>query len=189
MTMTMPQVSTLTSNWWALALRGAVSILLGLVAFTMPGITVTALVYVFGLYAFVEGVLAIMAAIRGIHEHDRWGWMLIEGIVCIVAAVAAFLMPGVGALAIVYLVAAWAIITGVLEIAAGIKLRKIIEGEWMLILAGVLGLVLGFYIASRPAAGVLLLATWLGIYAIFAGILTIMLAFRIRNWAHDHAHA
>jgi len=189
MTMAMPQVHELTSNWWALALRGAVTILLGLVALTMPGLTVTALVYVFGVYVFVEGVLAIMAAIRGIREHDRWGWMLIEGIVCIVAAVAAFMMPGVGALAIVYLVAAWAIVTGVLEIAAGIKLRKIIEGEWMLILAGVLALVLGFYIASRPQAGVLLLATWLGVYAIFSGILLMMLAFRIRKWSHEHAHA
>jgi uncharacterized membrane protein HdeD (DUF308 family) len=185
MTMAMPQVHELTSNWWALVLRGCVSILLGLVAITMPGITITALVYVFGVYAFVEGVLAIMAAIRGLREHDRWGWMLVEGIVCIVAGVAAFMMPGVGALAIVWLVAAWALVTGVLEIAAGIKLRKIIEGEWMLILAGVLAVVLGFYIASRPGAGVVLLTTWLGIYAIFVGILHIMLGFRIRRWAHE----
>jgi uncharacterized membrane protein HdeD (DUF308 family) len=189
MTLAMPQVSELTSNWWALALRGAVAILLGLVALTMPGVTVVALVYVFGVYAMVEGVLAILAAMRGIREHDRWGWMLVEGIVCIAAAVVAFMMPGAGALAIVWLVAAWAIVTGVLEIAAGIKLRKLIEGEWMLILAGVLAVVLGFFIASRPAAGVLLLATWLGIYAIFAGILHIMLAFKIRNWAHEKAHA
>jgi uncharacterized membrane protein HdeD (DUF308 family) len=185
----MPQVHELTSNWWALALRGAITILLGLVALTMPGITITALVYVFGVYALVEGVLAIMAALRGIKEHDRWGWMLIEGIVCIAAALVAFIVPNAGALAIVWLVAAWAIVTGVLEIAAGVKLRKIIEGEWMLILAGVLAVVLGFYIASRPSAGVVLLATWLGIYAIFAGILTIMLAFRIRNWANQQQHA
>ncbi len=189
MTMAMPQISELTSNWWALALRGAITVLLGLVALTMPGITVTALVYVFGVYALVQGVLAILAALRGIREHDRWGWMLIEGIVCIAAAVVAFVMPGVGALAIVWLVAAWAIMTGALEIGAGIKLRKIIEGEWMLILAGVLAVVLGFYIASRPQAGVVLLATWLGVYAIFAGILQILLAFKIRNWAREHAHA
>ena len=189
MTMAMPQVHSMTSNWWALALRGGVSILLGLVALTLPAVTVTALVYVFGVYAFVEGVLAVMAAIRGIREHDRWGWMLIEGIVCIVAAVAAFMMPGVGALAIVYLVAAWAIMTGALEIAAGIRLRKIIEGEWMLILVGVLAIVFGFYVASRPAAGVVLLATWIGVWAILSGIVTLMLAFRIRNWAQEHAHA
>ena len=188
MTMTMPQVSGLTSNWWALALRGAVSILLGLVAFTMPGITVTALVYVFGLYVFVEGVLAIMAALRGIREHDRWGWMLIEGIVCIVAAVAAFMMPGVGALAIVYLVAAWAVVTGALEIAAGIKLRKIIDNEWLLILAGVLSLALGIYILMRPGVGLLLLVTWVGVYALFAGILMLMLSFKIRKWSHEHPY-
>ena len=188
MTMTMPQVSGLTSNWWALALRGAVSILLGLVAFTMPGITVTALVYVFGLYVFVEGVLAIMAALRGIREHDRWGWMLIEGIVCIVAAVAAFMMPGVGALAIVYLVAAWAIVTGALEIAAGIKLRKIIDNEWLLIIAGVLSLALGIYVLMRPGVGLLLLVTWVGVYALFAGILMLMLSFKIRKWSHEHPY-
>jgi uncharacterized membrane protein HdeD (DUF308 family) len=188
MTMTMPHVSELTtSNWWALALRGAVAILLGLVAFTMPGLTIVALVTIFGVYAFVQGVLAIMAAVRGIREHDRWGWMLVEGIVCIVAALVAFFTPGVGALAIVWLVAAWAVVTGVLEIAAGVRLRKVIEGEWMLILAGVLALMLGFFIMSRPGLGVVLLATWLGAYAIFAGIVTLLLAFRIRNWSHEHA--
>lgn len=186
MTMAMPQVSELASNWWALALRGAVSILLGLVAFTMPGLTIAALVTIFGVYAVIQGVLAIMAAIRGIKEHDRWGWMLIEGIVCIFAGVAAFVMPGAGAIALVWLVAAWAIAIGVLEIAAGVRLRKLIEGEWMLIVAGVLAVLLGFYIASRPGVGVLLLATWLGVYAIFAGIVTLLLAFRIRNWANEH---
>lgn len=187
MTMAMPHVSELASNWWALALRGAVSILLGLVAFTMPGLTIVALVTIFGVYAFVEGVLAIMAAMRGIREHDRWGWMLVEGIVCIVAGLVAFFMPGVGALAIVWLVAAWALTTGVLEIGAGIRLRKVIEGEWMLILAGVLAIMLAFFIISRPGLGAVLLATWLGVYAIFSGIVTLLLAFRIRNWSHEHA--
>ena len=187
MTMTMPQVSELTSNWWALALRGAVSILLGLVAFTMPGLTMVALVTIFGVYAFIQGVLAIMAALRGIHEHDRWGWMLIAGVAGVFAGCVAFFMPGAGALAIVWLVAAWAVITGALEIGAGIRLRKIIEGEWMLIVAGGLAVLLGFVLGSHPALGVVLLTTWLGVYAIFAGILTIMLAFRIRNWAHEHA--
>ena len=187
MTIAMPHVSELTSNWWALALRGAVAILLGLVAFTMPGLTIAALVTLFGVYVFVQGILAIVAAIRGIREHDRWGWMLLEGIVCIFAGITAFVIPGAGVVALVWLVAAWAIASGVLEIAAGIHLRKMIEGEWMLILAGVLAVMLGVYIASRPDVGALLLATWLGVYAIFAGIVTLLLAFRIRNWAHEHA--
>jgi uncharacterized membrane protein HdeD (DUF308 family) len=187
MTMAMPHISELSSNWWALALRGAISILLGLVAFTMPGLTIAALVTIFGVYAFVEGVLAIMAAMRGVREHDRWGWMLIEGIVGIVVGLVAFFMPGVGAIAVVWLVAAWAVTTGALEIGAAIRLRKIIEGEWMLMLAGALAIVLGLFIVSRPGLGVVLLATWLGVYAIFTGIITLLLAFRIRNWSQEHA--
>jgi len=187
MTMAMPHISELSSNWWALALRGAISILLGLVAFTMPGLTIAALVTIFGVYAFVEGVLAIMAAMRGVREHDRWGWMLVEGIVGIVVGLVAFFMPGVGAIAVVWLVAAWAVTTGALEIGAAIRLRKIIEGEWMLMLAGALAIVLGLFIVSRPGLGVVLLATWLGVYAIFTGIITLLLAFRIRNWSQEHA--
>jgi uncharacterized membrane protein HdeD (DUF308 family) len=187
MTMAMPHISELSSNWWALALRGAVAILLGLLAFTMPGLTIAALVTIIGVYMFIDGVLAIMAAIRGIKEHDRWGWMLIEGIVSIFAGVVAFFIPSTGALALVWLIAAWAIVTGALEIGAAIRLRKLIEHEWTLLLAGVLSVVLGFFIVSRPGLGVVLLATWIGVYALFSGIVTLMLAFRIRNWAHDHA--
>lgn len=187
MTMAMPQVSEMTSNWWALALRGAVSILLGLVAITMPGLTIAAIVTVFGVYAIIEGVLAIMASIRGIREHDRWGWMMVEGVVGICAGLIAFFMPGVGALAIIWLIAAWAVLTGALEIAAGFRLRKIIEGEWLLILTGVLAIVLGFFMVSRPGMGVVLLTTWLGVWAILSGITLMVLAFRIKRWAHEHA--
>lgn len=187
MTMAMPQVSEMTSNWWALALRGAVSILLGLVAITMPGLTIAAIVTVFGVYAIIEGVLAIMASIRGIREHDRWGWMMVEGVVGICAGLIAFFMPGVGALAIIWLIAAWAVLTGALEIAAGFRLRKIIEGEWLLILTGVLAIVLGFFMVSRPGMGVVLLTTWLGVWAILSGITLMVLAFRIKRWANEHA--
>ncbi|HEX7979909.1 MAG TPA: HdeD family acid-resistance protein [Gemmatimonadaceae bacterium] len=183
----MPQVSEMTSNWWALALRGAVSILLGLVAITMPGLTIAAIVTVFGVYAIIEGVLAIMASIRGIREHDRWGWMMVEGVVGICAGLIAFFMPGVGALAIIWLIAAWAVLTGALEIAAGFRLRKIIEGEWLLILTGVLAIVLGFFMVSRPGMGVVLLTTWLGVWAILSGITLMVLAFRIKRWANEHA--
>ena len=187
MTATVPHVSTLASNWWALALRGVVAILVGVIAFTMPNITLTALVFLFGAYALVDGVLAVAAALRGLREHDRWGWMLAEGIVSIAAALIVFLMPGIGALAIIWLVAAWALATGAFEIAAAIRLRKLIEGEWMLLLAGVLSVILGVVIAIRPGIGAAVIVTWIGIYALFAGIVTLVLAFRIRKWAHEHA--
>ena len=186
MTMAMPHISELSSNWWALALRGAVAILLGLLALTMPGITIAALVTIFGVFMVIDGVLAVMAALRGVREHDRWGWMLIEGIAGIFAGLIAFFIPATGALALVWLVAAWAIVTGVLEIGAAIRLRKLIEGEWLLLAAGVLSVMLGFFVGSRPGLGIALLATWIGVYALFSGIATLVLAYRIRKWAHDH---
>lgn len=187
MTASMPGVSTLASNWWALALRGVVAILIGVIAFTLPTVTLTALVFLFGAYALVDGVLAIAAAIRGLREHERWGWMLLSGIAGIVVGLVAFFMPGIGALTIIWLVAAWALATGALEIGAGIRLRKLIEGEWMLILAGVLSVILGVVIAMRPDVGAAVIVTWIGIYALFAGIVTLALAFKIRKWGHAHA--
>jgi uncharacterized membrane protein HdeD (DUF308 family) len=187
MTMAMPQISELSSNWWALALRGAVGILLGLLAFTMPGVTIAAIVTLFGLYAFVDGVLAVMAAIRGVREHDRWGWMLLQGIAGIAAGVFVFFVPAGGALALVWLVAAWAVVTGALEIGAAYRLRRLIADEWMLLFAGFLSVALGFLIAARPGIGLAVIVTWIGVYALLSGVALLVLAFRIKKWTHEHA--
>ena len=189
MTMAMPSVTQLASNWWALALRGVLALLVGFLALTRPGMTLGAIVFLLGAYMFVDGVFAIMAALRGIRANDKWGWMLVEGILGIVAGIIVFRTPSTGAIVLLWLVAFWAITHGIAEIAAGIKLRKIIEGEWLLILAGVLSLALGIFVLMRPSAGLVLLVTWVGVYAIFAGIVTLMLAFRIRKWSHEHPYA
>jgi uncharacterized membrane protein HdeD (DUF308 family) len=187
MTMAMPRVTQpLTSNWWALALRGVLGILLGLVALTRPGVTLAAIILVVGAYMFVDGVVAIMASLRGMRAGDRWGWMLVEGIIGIVAGIIVFRTPATAAIVLVWLVAFWAIMHGAAEIGAGIRLRKMIENEWLLILAGVLSLALGIFILMRPGLGVLLLVTWIGVYALFAGIVTLMLAFRVKKWSHEH---
>jgi uncharacterized membrane protein HdeD (DUF308 family) len=188
MTMAMPQVTQLASNWWALALRGALGILVGILALTRPGVTLAAIVILLGAYMFVDGVFAIMAALRGIRAGDRWGWMLVEGILGIVAGIIVFRTPSTGAIVLLWLVAFWAITHGIAEILAGIKLRKLIEGEWLLILAGVLSLALGIYVLMRPGVGLLLLVTWVGVYALFAGIVTLILSFRIRKWSHEHPY-
>ena len=132
MTMAMPSVTQLASNWWALALRGVLALLVGFLALTRPGITLGAIVFLLGAYMFVDGVFAIMAALRGIRANDKWGWMLVEGILGIVAGIIVFRTPSTGAIVLLWLVAFWAITHGIAEIAAGIKLRKIIEGEWLL---------------------------------------------------------
>ena len=188
MTMAMPQVTQLASNWWALALRGVLSILVGVLALSRPGVTLTAIVLLIAAYMFVDGVFAIMAALRGIRAGDRWGWMLVEGILGIVAGIIVFRTPSTGATVLLWLVAFWAITHGIAEIAAGIKLRKIIENEWLLILLGVLSLALGIYVLMRPGVGLLLLVTWVGVYALFAGVLMLMLAFKVRTWSHEHPY-
>jgi len=186
MTMVLPQIAGRSSNWWALALRGLAGILLGLLAFSWPGVTIAAVVTLFGLYALMDGVFSIIAALRGVRENERWGWMLVEGIAGVLAGLVALFMPLLGAIALVWIIALWAIVTGALEIGAAFRLRKIIEGEWMLMLVGVLSLALGLLIVLQPTVGFAVIATWIGAYALVAGSVTLVLAFRVRKWAREH---
>ena len=187
MTMAMPRVAQVASNWWALALRGGVAILFGVLALARPEITLAAIVIILASYLFVDGLIAIMAAIRGIREGDRWrGWMMLSGILGIVAGTYALWNPLTGVKVLALVVAVWAILHGIFEILAGVKLRRMIDGEWMLIAAGVLALALGIYILMRPSVGAALLVTWVGVYALLAGMVTLMLAFRIRRWSQAH---
>ena len=181
-----PGTGRVTGNWWALALRALAAILLGILALSQPGITLRALLVLFGVYAMADGIFAVVAAIRGIREREPWGWMMFEGIVGIIAGAIALFAPQIGALALVWLVAGWALATGVLEIAAAVKLRKIMRGEWMLLLAGVLSIIFALIIASRPGLGMLALVFWIGAYAIIYGIMTMVLAFEVRRWTKDH---
>jgi uncharacterized membrane protein HdeD (DUF308 family) len=176
-----------SGNWWALALRAAAAIILGLIAFALPGATLTALVILFGVYAILDGILALVAAVRGLRTHDRWGAMLAAGIVGIAAGLIALTWPAIGALSLVYLVASWALLTGVLEIAMAVKLRRLITGEWLMIVGGVLSILLGFMFAAFPAVGATVFVWWLGAYAMVYGIVILALALRVRRWSVSHA--
>jgi uncharacterized membrane protein HdeD (DUF308 family) len=180
-------VGRITGNWWALALRAIAAILIGLFALTRPGITLIALITLFGVYALADGLFAIVAAIRGIHARERWGWMMFEGVVGVAVGAIALLNPAIGALALTWLVAGWALTTGVLEIIAAIRLRKIMTGEWLLLVAGVLSVILALLIISRPRLGVVLLVSWVGAYALISGIVLFGVAFRVRSWTKSHA--
>lgn len=174
----------LAKNWWSLVLRGVVAVLLGIATFVWPGITLTALVFLFAGYALVDGALSLAGALRAAEARDRWGALLIEGLVGIFAAFVTVLWPGITALALVYVIAAWAIITGVSEIAAAVRLRHHIRGEWLLALAGVASIVFGVLMAAMPLAGALVIALWVGAYMLVFGILLIALGFRLRSWSH-----
>jgi uncharacterized membrane protein HdeD (DUF308 family) len=172
--------TVLTRNWWALALRGIFAILFGLAAFLIPGVTLAVLVALFGAYAVVDGVLAIVAGVRAAERHERWWSLVLKGLAGIVAGVLAFIWPALTALALLYLIAGWAIVTGVLEIVAAVHLHRA-HGEWLLILNGVLSILFGLFAIVWPGAGVLTLLWMIGVYAIVFGAVLLVLAFRLRN--------
>jgi uncharacterized membrane protein HdeD (DUF308 family) len=177
-------VVILARNWWALALRGIVAFLFGLLTFVWPRISVIVLVSLFGAYVMVDGIFAVVLALRRAQEGQRHWWsLLIEGLIGIAAGVLTFVWPGITALVLLYLIAAWAIVTGVFEIAAAIRLRKEIKGEWLLALGGIVSMIFGFALMVMPVAGALAVVWLIGIYAIIFGILLLALAFRLRGWS------
>src|SRR5262245_8299463 len=173
----------LASNWWALAIRGVVAILFGVLTFFWPAITLAVLALLFCAYAMVAGIFNIVSAIRGGHGHERWWVLLLEGVVSLAAAAVTFLWPGITVLAFVYVLGAWAVITGVLEFAAAIRLRKHITGEWLLALAGIASVVFGFLLIFWPFTGAIVVAWWIGAYSIVFGALMLALSFRLREWS------
>jgi uncharacterized membrane protein HdeD (DUF308 family) len=180
----------LARNWWALVLRGLAAILFGVLAFAWPGITLFVLVLFFGAYMLVDGIFAIVAAVRAAGEEDRWWLLLVQGILGVLAGLVAIFWPGLTALALLYFIAAWAIVTGIMEIVAAIRLRREIEGEWALALSGALAVLFGVLLVVLPAPAGLLSLVWLiGAYAVATGVLLLILAFRVRSEASKEATA
>lgn len=164
-----------------LLIRGIVGILAGILAITWPGLTIAFLVALFGAYAFVDGVTNLVRGLRRTPTHDRSWVAVFQGIVGIAAGIMAFIWPNVMALALLLWVGAWAIVTGVLEIAAAIRLRREIRGEWLLALSGVLSILFGAVLFAFPALGAVGLAWGLGAYAIASGAVLVALAVRLRT--------
>jgi uncharacterized membrane protein HdeD (DUF308 family) len=169
----------LIGNWWALALRGVAAIIFAMIAFFWPGITATALLFLFGFYVVLDGLFALIAGLRAARQHGRSGALLLEGILDIVIAVVVFTWPGAALVALVYLIALWAVVSGVALMAAGIALIRL-SGEWLLVVCGLLSTLLGIVLFVQPGAGVVALSWWLGIYALLFGIALLSAAFRIR---------
>ena len=171
-----------SGHWWALALRGAIAILFGLAALLRPEIALEALILLFGAYALVDGVFATVGIFGGTRGGTPRWLLLIEGIAGILAGLIAFVLPGLTALLLLYLIAAWAIITGIFEIATAIRLRREIRGEWALILGGALSVLFGvILIVVSPFAAILSLVWLIGVYAVAFGILMLITAFQVRG--------
>ena len=175
----------LARNWWAVALRGVVAILFGILAIAVPGVTLGVLILLWGIYAVVDGIFAIVSGVRAARRNERWGVLIVEGVADIIAGVIAVFLPVAAAIAFIYLFAVWAFITGIIELAAAIRLRREIAGEWLLGLTGVLSILLGIYVAVFPGIGLLGLIWAIGVYAIVIGIMMLVLSFRLRRITTD----
>lgn len=175
----------LAENWWAIALRGVFAIVLGVIAFAVPVAAMLSLVIIFSAYLLVDGILGIVSAVRAARAHERWGLLVLEGIVNIAAGVVAFIWPGITVLAFVLLVAAWAIVTGALMLAAAFRLH-VDHGRVWLVIGGVASVIFGALLIIAPIIGALVLTWWLGAYAIVFGVSLLVLSLNLRPHRNDH---
>ena len=173
--------AALGRNWWLLLLRGLVAIVFALLTWAQPGVSLAALVLVFGIYVLADGLLGVWSAIAKRRDNRHWWVLLLWGLVGIVVGVMTFIMPGITGLVLLMYIAAWAVITGVLQIVAAIRLRKEIKGEWLLILSGLVSVAFGVLLFLQPGAGALAVAWIIAAYAFIFGVLMVLLAFKVRK--------
>ena len=175
---------SLAQNWWLLLLRGVAAIIFGMLAFVWPGITLLSLTFLWGAYAFADGIFALWAAISGLgvaETSTRW-WLAATGIVSLLAGLVAFFWPGMTTLVLLMFIASWAIIIGVLQIWGAVEMGKQVQGEWLFALYGLLWIAFGVVMFAQPGAGALALVWMIGWFAILSGCMSIALAFRLRTY-------
>lgn len=174
-------IRVMADHWWVPLLRGIAAILFGLMALIWPGLTVYALLLVFGVYAIFDGVMSTVVAFRRKSSDDRWWAWALDGALSILIGLMALFWPEATALAFIIWMAAWGVVAGVFRIIAALRLRHEIEGEWALGLSGLLLVAWGVLLALVPAAGLLSIAWLIGLFALLIGVVMIVLAFRLKG--------
>lgn len=186
MTATTPPTSGVESAirgvWWLVLLRGVLAILFGLVLLFTPGTALLALVLVFGVYAVLDGVTAVVAGIRHRSEDNHWGWHVVQGVISVIAGVLAFAWPGVTVLAILFVIAFWSIVNGIAEVSESLAMRRNGSSTWgWMLAAGILSVVFGILLVVQPGAGLVTLLWIAGIWALVFGMVVVVWAFRLRS--------
>jgi uncharacterized membrane protein HdeD (DUF308 family) len=169
----------LAQNWWAIALRGVFAILFGLVALFLTGPTILSLILFFSAYMLVDGIFGIVAAVRAAGRGERWGLLVLEGILDIAVGLIALLMPGLTVITFVLLLAAWSLVSGGLMLGAALRLNRN-HGRWWMVAAGIVSIILGILLAIAPVIGAVVLTWWVGAYALAFGVVLLVLAFQLR---------
>jgi uncharacterized membrane protein HdeD (DUF308 family) len=178
----------LARNWWAVLLRGIAAIIFGAIALLMPGVTLATLVLLFAAYMLVDGIFAIVSAIRAARRHERWGLFVVEGVVDILAGVAAFLLPAAALLAFVALLAVWALISGGLMFASSFRLNRDHGRAW-LVVGGIASVIWGALLLIFPFTGLVVVTYFMGAYALVFGVSLIILGISLRSHAPSAAGA
>ena len=176
-------VEVLVRNWWTFLVRGIAAIVFGVLALALPLSTLVVLVAFFGAFALIDGAFALVGAVRAAKEHERWGWLALEGVAGIATAAVTLFYPAITALVLLFIIAFWAIVTGALEIATAVNFGKVMHAEWMLWFAGILSILFGILLVAQPASGALAVVWLIGIYAIVFGAINTIVAFRLRGLA------
>lgn len=167
----------LADHWWSFALRGAFALLFGTLALSYPALTVVVLIVLFGVWALMDGITGVIMALG----HKGWVWYLLAGFISVGVGVFAVARPGATALALLFLIGIWAVAKGIVEIIAAIQLRKLIRGEWALMLGGVVSILFGLFVLARLGAGALAVLWLIVLYAYVFGILHLMIGLRLRR--------
>lgn len=177
----------LAKNWWSLAARGALAVLFGMFTVAMPGLTLSALLPFFGAYALLEGGLNLTGALRAGHDGERWPALVAEGAISVGCGLVALMMPEMSLAGFIYLLAFWAVITGGLDVAAGLRLHQRLAHEWLLALGGGASVAFGLLLVAVPKA--MTIGYWLGAYSLLLGTLLVVVSLRLRSFTEDHERA
>jgi uncharacterized membrane protein HdeD (DUF308 family) len=173
----------LARHWWVFLLRGLVAIAFGLVGFLYPAATLITFILFYGVFALVDGVFAVVSAVRGKEGMGPRWWLALVGVLGIIAGLVSFAWPGLTALALLTVIGVWALLSGISEIVGAIRLRKEIDNEWLLLIHGALAALFGLMLLVRPGAGALALIWLIASFALASGVLLIALAFRLKGIA------
>lgn len=182
-------IELLSKNWWKFVARGVCAIVFGVLAFAWPGITLLTLVILFGVFALIDGIFSIITAISMRKTMEDWWVLLLKGLAGISIGLITYFAPGVTAFALILYIAVWSLVTGVLELVVAIRLRKVVQGEFWLILSGIASIAFAFLLLARPGVGALSILWIIAIYAIIFGILLVALGFKLRGLKSKRAEA
>jgi uncharacterized membrane protein HdeD (DUF308 family) len=178
----MAMVLDLSRNWWVLLMRGILAVVFGITALINPALTLAVLVLYIGAWYLVDGIFSVITSLTAPKGYRGWLWLLVSGVIGVIIGLITFFMPGVTAVVLLYYVIAWLVVTGVMQVIAGIRLRKEISGEFFLITGGLLSVLFGLYLLMNPGAGALAVIWLIGAYAILFGVIMVITAFQLRRW-------